>query len=294
MKFVCNLCPRNCGVQRDEQSASGYCRSPSLPRIARAAAHFGEEPCLGGSRGAGAVFFTGCNLRCVFCQNHDISRGEGGKNVSVPELRNILLRLRDEGVHCIDLVTGSQYTPQIAEALSGLELGIPVVWNSSAYESIDSLRMLEGLVQIYLPDFKYWKADLARRYSGAEDYPKVAAAAIKEMYRQVGPYALDDEGMMKKGILLRHLILPGQDMNAMDVIDFAAEEFPPDSILFSLMSQYTPVPGLDAFPELQSPIEPELNQRLISYMQRRGLDGYWQDTCSATAEEIPDFDLTGV
>ena len=169
-----------------------------------------------------------------------------------------------------------------------------MVWNSSGYESVESLRLLEGLVQVYMPDFKYWKGDLARRYSGAEDYPAVARAAIKEMYRQVGPYEQDAEGLMKRGVLIRHLILPGQDLSAMDVIDFAAEEFPPDSVLFSLMSQYTPIPGLEKFPELQSPIEPELNQRLISYMQRRGLEGYWQETGSATEEMIPDFDLTGL
>ena len=214
--------------------------------------------------------------------------------LTVPQLKELFLKLRDTGVSSLDLVTGTHYTPWIAEALSGLELGIPVVWNSSGYESVESLRLLEGLVQVYMPDFKYWKGDLARRYSGAEDYPAVAGAAIKEMYRQVGPYELDAEGLMKRGVLIRHLILPGQDLSAMDVIDFAAEEFPPDSVLFSLMSQYTPIPGLEKFPELQSPIEPELNQRLISYMQRRGLEGYWQETGSATEEMIPDFDLTGL
>ena len=268
--------------------------SPALPKVARAAAHFGEEPCIGGSRGAGAVFFTGCNLRCVYCQNREISRGQTGRSLTVPELREVFLKLRDMGVVSLDLVTGTHYTPWIAEALSGLELGIPVVWNSSGYESVESLRQLEGLVQVYMPDFKYWKGDIARRYSAAEDYPAVAKAAIKEMYRQVGPYELDGEGLMKRGVLIRHLILPGRDLNAMDVMDFAAEEFPAGSVMFSLMSQYTPMPGLDKFPELQSPIEPELNERLISYMRRLGLEGYWQETGSATEEMIPDFDLTGL
>lgn len=268
--------------------------SPALPRVARAAPHYGEEPCIGGGRGTGAVFFTGCNLRCVYCQNREISRGGPGRTLTVPQLKELFLRLRDSGVSSLDLVTGTHYTPWIAEALSGLELGIPVVWNSSGYESVESLRQLEGLVQVYMPDFKYWKGDIARRYSAAEDYPAVAKAAIKEMYRQVGPYELDGEGLMKRGVLIRHLILPGQDLNAMDVMDFAAEEFPAGSVMFSLMSQYTPMPGLDKFPELQSPIEPELNERLISYMRRLGLEGYWQETGSATEEMIPDFDLTGL
>lgn len=293
MEKACSICPRNCSALRGE-NGGGYCMSPALPKVARAAAHFGEEPCIGGSRGAGAVFFTGCNLRCVYCQNREISRGQTGRSLTVPELREVFLKLRDMGVVSLDLVTGTHYTPWIAEALSGLELGIPVVWNSSGYESVESLRQLEGLVQVYMPDFKYWKGDIARRYSAAADYPAVAMAAIKEMYRQVGPYELDGEGLMKRGILIRHLILPGQDLNAMDVMDFAAEEFPAGSVMFSLMSQYTPMPGLDKFPELQSPIEPELNERLISYMRRLGLEGYWQETGSATEEMIPDFDLTGL
>ena len=293
MEKACSICPRNCSALRGE-NGGGYCMSPALPRVARAAPHYGEEPCIGGPRGTGAVFFTGCNLRCVFCQNREISRGGPGRTLTVPELREVFLKLRDMGVVSLDLVTGTHYTPWIAEALSGLELGIPVVWNSSGYESVESLRQLEGLVQVYMPDFKYWKGELARRYSAAEDYPAVAKAAIKEMYRQVGPYELDGEGLMKRGVLIRHLILPGQDLNAMDVMDFAAEEFPAGSVMFSLMSQYTPMPGLDKFPELQSPIEPELNERLISYMRRLGLEGYWQESGSATEEMIPDFDLTGL
>ena len=293
MEKACSICPRNCSALRGE-NGGGHCMSPALPRVARAAPHYGEEPCIGGGRGTGAVFFTGCNLRCVFCQNREISRGGPGRTLTVPQLKELFLRLRDRGVSSLDLVTGTHYTPWIAEALSGLELGIPVVWNSSGYESVESLRQLEGLVQVYMPDFKYWKGDIARRYSAAEDYPAVAKAAIKEMYRQVGPYELDGEGLMKRGVLIRHLILPGQDLNAMDVMDFAAEEFPAGSVMFSLMSQYTPMPGLDKFPELQSPIEPELNERLISYMRRLGLEGYWQETGSATVEMIPDFDLTGL
>ena len=294
MEIRCELCPRRCGALRSDEKPGGICRSPLLPRIARAAPHYGEEPCIAGKNGTGAVFFTGCNLRCVFCQNIDISRGEGGVPVTVPELRDMLLRLRDQGVDSIDLVTGAHYIPAICDALSGLTLGIPVVWNSSGYESVESLRLLEGLVQVYMPDFKYFDPAAAKRYSAAADYPTVAAAAIREMVRQVGPYVLDEDGLMKSGVLIRHLILPGRTEDAMNVIDFAADEFPQGAVLFSLMSQYTPMPGLERFPELGRRVTPEENRALIHYMQVRRLDGFWQEPDAATAEMIPDWDLTGV
>ena len=296
MEFICYDCPRRCGALRGDEKRGGFCASPALPVVARAAPHFGEEPCISGARGSGAVFFTGCNLRCVFCQNSDISRGwDKGKAVTVSQLRDILLRLRDKGVHNINLVTASHFTRAVAQALDGLELGIPVVWNSSGYESVEALKMLEGLVQVYMPDFKYWKSAPARAYSAAPDYPQVAAAAIKEMYRQRGAYRLDSEGMLVSGVLLRHLILPEQGLNTMDVIDFAADEFPKGSILFSLMSQYTPMSGLGRFPELQKPVDAELCGWMYEYMLKRGVeDGYWQEQSSATAEMIPEFDLSGV
>ena len=294
MDNFCNDCPRQCGAKRGETQPGGICRSPALPKVARAAPHFGEEPCISGSAGSGTVFFTGCNLRCVFCQNREISRGQGGQTLSVEQLRDLLLRLRDRGVHNINLVTGAHYVRPIAQALDGLDLGIPVDWNSSGYESVESLRLLEGLVQVYLPDFKYWKREPARRYSMAEDYPQVAAAAIREMFRQTGPYRMDENGMLQRGVLIRHLILPGQDLNAMDVMDFAAEEFPEGSVLFSLMSQYTPMPGLEKYPELLQRVDRDTNERLISYMQKRGLEGFYQDVEAATDEMIPAFDGTGV
>ena len=262
--------------------------------MARAAAHFGEEPCIAGKNGTGAVFFTGCNLGCVFCQNRAISRGEGGKLLTLQQLRALLLRLRDTGVDSIDLVTGAHVIPAVAEALSGLELGIPVVWNSSGYESVEALRMLEGLVQVYMPDYKYSDPEAARRYSAAADYPEVARAAIREMYRQVGPAVLDEHGLLRRGLLIRHLILPGRLEDARDAIDFAADSFPAGSVLFSLMSQYTPMPGLEAFPELQRPVTPEENEALIHYMRVRKLNGFWQESCAATDEMIPDFNLTGL
>ena len=208
MDYICSDCPRRCGAERSDTKSGGVCASPALPRVARAAPHFGEEPCISGSRGAGTIFFTGCNLRCVYCQNRAISRGGEGRAVSVEALRSMMLRLRDEGVHCIDLVTPTHYLHAVREALEGLELGIPVVWNSSGYESVDALRTLEGLVQVYLPDYKYSDAALAKRYSAAADYPEAASAAIREMFRQTGPYRMDEDGLLVSGVLIRHLILP--------------------------------------------------------------------------------------
>ena len=295
MEYVCSDCPRKCGVKRDDNGPGGFCASPASARVARAAPHFGEEPCISGTRGAGTIFFTGCNLRCVFCQNREISRGGEGRAVSRDALRGMMLRLRDEGVHCIDLVTPTHFLRAVREALDGLALGIPVVWNSSGYESVEALRSLEGLVQVYLPDYKYSDASLAKRYSAAPDYPQVAAAAIREMFRQTGPYRLDGDGLLVSGVLMRHLILPGEIENSMGAIDFAAESFPRGSVLFSLMSQYTPIEGLGRFPSLCRRVDAEENEHLIRYMRSCGLtEGYWQETASATEEQIPAFDGTGV
>lgn len=290
---VCVQCPRTCGVDRAERP--GFCQVPELPVVARAAAHFGEEPCISGTRGSGTVFFSGCNLRCVFCQNHEISRGSTGKTVTISQLRDILLRLRDTGVHNINLVTPSHYAHAIAEALDGLDLGIPVVWNSSGYDSVETLQMLEGKVQVYMPDLKYSDPALATRYSAAPDYPHIALAALREMYRQTGPYQLDGDGILQKGLLVRHLILPRRPKNTKGVIDLLADALPQGTFLFSLMSQYTPMPGLEAYPELRETVSPALAEFCYDYMVKRGItDGYYQDPSSATDEMIPDFDLTGI
>ena len=296
MEFICSDCPRRCGALRGTERSGGVCASPALPRVVRAAPHFGEEPCLSGTKGAGAIFFSGCNLRCVYCQNHEISRGAStGKTTDAAALRELMLRLRDEGVHCIDLVTPTHYVRTVREALTGLELGIPVVWNSSGYESVETLRTLEGLVQVYMPDYKYSDPALAGRYSAAADYPSVAAEAIREMVRQTGPYRLDEDGLLLSGVLIRHLILPGETENSMGAIDFVADSFPRRSVLFSLMSQYTPMPGLGRFPSLQRRVDAEENAHLIRYMHACGItDGYWQELSSATEDEIPAFDGTGV
>ena len=291
--MICSLCPRNCKIDRSVKT--GFCGVPEAAMVCRAAPHYGEEPCISGSRGSGAVFFAGCNLRCVFCQNHEISRGLAGEPVSVQGLRDIFLRLRDSGVHNINLVTPTHYTSVIIEALSGLELGIPVVWNSSGYESVETLQKLEGLVQVYMPDFKYAFSDLAAKYSAAPDYPRVALAAIREMYRQVGPFQMDDDGILQRGLLIRHLILPGAPENTLRVIDAVEDNFPAKNILFSLMSQYTPMPVPECFPELRQPVSPAEYDRCASYLDFSDIEfGYYQSPESATEEMIPDFDGTGV
>ena len=293
--MICNECPRKCGCERTENKAGGICSAPSVPMLARAAPHYGEEPCISGERGSGTVFFSGCNLKCVFCQNHEISRGKAGRCVSADDLADIFLRLQAQNVHNINLVTGSHYISPIAQALEKAKLKIPVVWNSSGYDSIDGLKRLEGLVQVYMPDLKYMSAETARRYSAAADYPETAQAAIKEMYRQTGDFALDRDDMLIRGVLIRHLILPGSEQDSRRVIDFVADNFPGKSVLFSLMCQYTPMPGTDRFPELQRRITAQENERLIEYMSTRGIEyGFWQEPEAAGTEMIPDFDLTGL
>lgn len=291
---LCNQCPRHCGADRSD-GKTGFCGVGEAPVVARAAPHFGEEPCITGERGSGAVFFTGCTLRCVFCQNYGLSRAKLGKEITVDRLRTIFLELRDQGVHNINLVTASHFTHAVVKALDGLDLGIPVVWNSSGYESVETLRQLEGLVQIYLPDFKYMDGSLAARYSAAPDYPETAAAAIQEMFRQTGPFQLDDDGMLQSGVLIRHLILPEKEENTRRVIDWVSDTFSPGDVMFSLMSQYTPVGDLRKFPELQAPVSPELDAALYDYlMSSRIENGFYQDLESATGAMIPKFDNTGV
>ena len=290
----CSLCPRRCGADR-AAGQTGFCGAPEAPIVARAAPHFGEEPCISGTRGSGAVFFAGCNLRCVFCQNYALSRNQLGREITVQRLRDIFLELRDQGVHNINLVTPSHDARAIAQALDGLELGIPVVWNSSGYESVETLRMLEGLVQIYLPDLKYADAALAARYSAAPDYPETARAAILEMFRQTGPFRMDGDGLLQSGVLIRHLILPEQGDNSRRVIDWVSDTFEPGDVLFSLMSQYTPMGELSAFPELRHTVSPALNAAIYAHLlDSRIEDGFYQDLEAATGEMIPKFDGTGV
>lgn len=290
--MICNLCPRLCGAERTDAEGAGFCAQPALPVAARAALHHWEEPCISGSRGSGTVFFSGCVLRCVFCQNGSISRENFGKVISVARLREIFEELIARGAHNINLVSPTPFALAIRRALEE-PLPVPVVWNTGGYERVETLRALEGRVQIWLPDLKYADAALAERYSAAADYFEVAAAAILEMYRQVGDYALDENGILKKGVVIRHLMLPGALNNTKAVMDWVAEHFRPGQVLFSLMAQYTPQPGAEGL--LARRVTAPEYKAALRYMENLGLtDGYCQEAASAKAEYTPTFDLTGV
>lgn len=289
--MICRLCPRRCGAQRTAQQGGGLCRMPAAPRIARAALHRWEEPVISGTRGSGTVFFSGCNLRCVFCQNGDISAGGFGKTVSVPRLREIFHELIAQGAHNINLVTPTPYVPWILEALTPAP-GVPVVYNCGGYEAVDTLRTLEGRVQVYLPDLKYALPHTAQALSGAADYFPVATAAIEEMYRQTGPCRIED-GLLTRGVLIRHLVLPGQLENTKRCIDWVASRFRSGEVLFSLMSQYTPRPGAQG--ALGRPVRQGEYRAAVAYMENCGITaGFVQQRTSAREEYTPPFDLTGV
>lgn len=291
-EFICTQCPRRCGSLRTDTSGGGFCQMPALPVIARAALHHWEEPCLSGTRGAGTVFFSGCALRCVFCQNSEISQKNFGRPVTVPRLREIFYELIGQGAHNIDLVSPTHFSHAVAEALSE-PLPVPVVWNSGGYDSVETLRSLEGKLDVYLPDLKYVTPDRAAKYSGAADYPEIAKAAIMEMVRQVGPPVLDD-GLLKRGVLIRHLLLPGGLREAKAVMDWVAETFPPGAVLFSLMSQYVPLGRAAEFPEIDRPLRNSEARAAADYMAALGLAGYTQERSAAAAGYVPAFDLSGV
>ena len=291
---ICNICPRRCGIDRDV--TPGYCGMTSELRIARAGLHFWEEPVISGKSGSGTVFFSGCNLRCVFCQNYNISSGGSGKAITIERLQEIYQELIAKGAHNINLVTPTHYLEQIVKSLEKSP-GVPVVWNSNGYESVESLRKLEGKVQIYLPDLKYADNQLAAKYSGAENYFETACAAIREMYRQTGDFEFDADGMLKKGVIIRHLIMPGAVENSLKVIDYVSKNFAPGQVLFGLMRQYIPcgIVSEEKFPEINRKVTDEEYQLVEDALFASGIeDGYVQDESSASSEFIPDFDNTGV
>ena len=292
MTMICNLCPRRCAAERGEDLGAGFCGQPSRPVVARAALHHWEEPSISGTRGSGTVFFSGCVLRCVFCQNGSISRDNFGRAISVGRLREIFEGLIRQGAHNINLVSPTPFALSIRQALEE-PLPVPVVWNTGGYERVETLRSMEGRVQIWLPDLKYADSDLSRRYSGAADYFQVATEAIQEMYRQVGDYEIDETGLLKKGVVVRHLMLPGALNDTKAVMDWVAEHFAPGQVLFSLMAQYTPQPGAQGL--LARRVTGAEYKAALRYMENLGLtDGYCQEAASATPEYTPAFDLTGV
>ncbi len=286
----CSLCPRACGANRSA-GALGYCKMPGKLRAARAMLHYGEEPAICGEKPTGAVFFSGCTLGCKYCQNGEISLGGKGKELSPTRLREIFLELISQGAASIDLVTPTQFLPDILPALAP-KLPVPVVYNCGGYEKVETLRELEGLVDVYLPDFKYSDAKLAKELSGAEDYVPVVTAALREMYRQTGSPVFE-EGQMKRGLLVRHLVLPGYLDNSYGVLEALAELFPQKDVPISLMSQYVPRGNL---PE---PLDRGLREAeyasVLSWADFCGLRlGYRQELSSATEELLPDFDFQGI
>lgn len=298
--MICTICPRKCGVERNSADhfpgGRGFCGSPLEPLLARAGLHFWEEPVISGIKGSGTVFFSGCNLRCIYCQNYGISTALQGKTVTVARLREIYEELIAQGAHNINLVTPSHYTHAILESLSE-PLPVPVVYNTNGYDSLESLKLLEGKIDIYLPDLKYADPAMAKKYSGAEDYFEVAASAIKEMFRQTGPFEIDSDGIMRRGVIIRHLILPGHVANSLKVLKWIGENFKPGDIMFSLMHQYVPCGRVSdtEFPELNRRISRSEYQRVEDALMNSNIeDGFLQEEPSASKEFIPAFDGSGV
>ena len=292
MKTGCTLCPRACGVVRGETEGRGVCGVGTLPRIARAGLHMWEEPCISGTRGSGAVFFSGCGLRCIFCQNEAISHGGVGESVSISRLAEIFRELEEKGAHNINLVTAAQFVPAVIAALDLYRPHIPIVYNSSGYERPETLQMLEGYVDIYLPDFKYIDPVMAKLLSGAADYPGIAMAAIREMIRQTGPAVYDEEGMMLRGTQIRHLVLPGLTGDSMKSLSLIRDEFPQAAV--SLMGQYTPFGKALDMPGMNRKLKKKEYARVLAHMEAIGLEGYRQELESASEAFVPAFDGTGV
>lgn len=289
--MICNQCPRKCNVDRTR--TVGYCKSPEEFRLSRAALHFWEEPCISGKNGSGAVFFSGCNLGCLFCQNYEISHENKGMTVSDDGLIKIFENLIEQGANNINLVNPTHYAVQLATLLKKYKPSVPVVYNSSGYESTETLKMLDGLVDIYLPDFKYIRNDKALKYSRAEDYPEVAMRALEEMYLQREKTEFDENGIMKKGMIIRHLILPSNTNSSLKILDFINEKFP--NAYVSLMAQYTPCNDLSAVPELDRKITEREYNKVVDYALNLGMDKIFiQSSESADEKFIPDFDFTGI
>ena len=291
---VCRLCPRSCGV--DRTTSKGFCGETADLRIARAALHFWEEPCISGKNGSGTVFFVGCNLRCCYCQNSVISTGNAGITVSAERLSEIFMELQEKGAENINLVTPTHFVLQIIEAIKLAKsrgLRLPIVYNCGGYESVETLKLLDGLVDVYLPDFKYYDERFAVKYSNAPNYKEIAEKAIEEMVRQVGKPQFDERGMMVKGVIVRHLCLPTLSDDSKRVLKFLHRTFGND-IYISIMSQYTPTDFCQC-EELKKPLNREDYEDILDYCEAIGIEqGFTQDEGCAEESFIPPFDLTGV
>ena len=294
---ICTLCPRSCGADR-AAGQKGYCGVGGTKiKAARAALHMWEEPCISGSQGSGTVFFSGCPLRCVYCQNRDIARAGAGKEITVERLSEIFLELQEKGAANINLVTPTHYTPEIVKAVAEARDGgltLPIVYNCGGYEKPEILRTLEGIVDIYLTDFKYMDAEAARRYSHAPDYPEIAKEALGEMVRQQPEPVFDEKGMMKKGVIVRHLLLPGHLKNAEAVVKYVYETYG-NRVYLSLMNQYTPLPGMEKWPEINRKVTRREYDRLLDYAVELGVEnGFIQEGGTAEESFIPAFDCEGI
>lgn len=293
---ACNLCPRECGVNRN-QGELGYCQMTNQIYVARAALHMWEEPCISGEEGSGAVFFSGCTMRCVYCQNHSIADATVGKEISVDRLAEIFLELQEKGANTINLVTPTHFLLQIIQALDIAKkkgLHLPVVYNTSGYEKIEALQCLEGYVDVYLPDFKYYSEELALRYSKAKNYVDYVKKAVTEMVRQTGHPRFNEKGIMTKGVIVRHLVLPGQVKDSKRIIDYLYHTFG-DMIYVSIMNQYTPLPHVSKYEELTRTITEEEYDEIVDYAIDLGVEnGFIQEGETAKESFIPDFDYEGV
>jgi putative pyruvate formate lyase activating enzyme len=291
----CNICPRNCNVNRYENA--GFCKSSERVKVSKVFVHMWEEPCISGDRGSGTVFFSNCSLRCVYCQNYKISSEGFGIEISLERLSEIFIELQNKNVHNINLVTPTHYIPIVREALkisksSGLNK--PVIYNSSGYENVGSLKTMEGLIDVYLPDIKYYDGKYSIKYSKAPDYFKFASEAVLEMYRQVGAPEFDDHGIIKRGVMVRHLMLPGLLFDSKKIVDWVIGSLP-DGVYLNLMCQYTPMNRADEFPELNRKINRAHYEALVDYAVEHGLvNGFIQEFDSADEEYVPDFNLDGV
>lgn len=292
----CTVCARNCGSNRNTENL-GFCKSGAAVKLAKAYGHMWEEPCISGEKGSGTVFFSNCNLRCVFCQNHDISQEDIGKEVAIERLSEIFLEQQDRGFHNINLVNPTHYIPQIICALNIAKkkgLSIPVVYNSNGYENLESLKALKGYIDVYIPDLKYFNDKYAIKYSKAPNYFNIASESIKEMVHQVGPCKFDDNGIMTKGVIIRHLMLPGLLFDSKKVVDYIFKTFG-DNVFLSLMNQYTPMFKTSEYPEINKPLNPGHYDSLIDHCLDLGFkNAFIQESGSNTTAFVPDFNLQGI
>ena len=286
--MICNLCPRRCSAVRGETDGSGFCGLGLLPKIARIAPHYWEEPCISGKKGSGAVFFSGCTLKCVFCQNYEISAKKRGRYITVKQLSEEFKKLESMGVHNINLVSPTPYVEAIIQALDIYRPSLPIVYNCSGYENVDTLKKLEGYIDIYLPDFKYISNELALKFSGAKNYSETALTAIGEMLRQTGDAEFDENNMMKRGTIIRHLVLPNHTKNSIAALKLIAESF--DNPLVSLMCQYVPFGKAKEIKELNRKVTRREYEKVKQVLFELELDGFVQELSSADEKYIPVWD----